>query len=99
MALANAGYYTDEDEARWWNFGDTTLAALKTFQACSGLPESGVCDSSTWAALLGPRSSPADITTLRSEDSGAEEDLADQHNNRVWLIGEQRWEDRSRLKR
>jgi peptidoglycan hydrolase-like protein with peptidoglycan-binding domain len=29
-------------------FGDGTMNALKAFQACSGLPESGVCDARTW---------------------------------------------------
>jgi hypothetical protein len=30
-------------------------------QACSGLPESGVCDERTWLALLGPEATPEDL--------------------------------------
>lgn len=98
VALIQEGYYPDEDEMRWWNFGSSTLAALKTFQACSGRPESGVCDTGTWQALLGPGASPADIVSLRSEDSELEKDLTEQ-SDRVWLIGEQRWENRRRLRK
>ena len=66
-------------------------------QACNGLPESGVADPATWRALLGAGASPADLDTLRSEDS-ADDDLGNTAD-RVWLMGEQRWEDRGRLKK
>lgn len=157
-----SGYYPSDDDLRWWQFGDSTLNALKTFQvgwwagvmqgdaaeccsqhaailllqaaaaavahglsfctmgaclecahpsqastfrplcpppslqACSGLPESGVADPRTWCALLGADASPAVLDTLRSENSD-DEDMA--NSDRVWLMGEQRWEDRSRVKR
>lgn len=65
-------------------------------QVCSKLPESGVCDPATWRALLGAGAVPADIAKLRSEDS-ADEDLAS--SDRVWLMGEQRWEDKKRLRK
>eukprot|EP00887_Chlorella_sp_A99_P007821 scaffold20.g7821.t1 len=97
VALIQEGYYPDEDEMRWWNFGSSTLAALKTFQASLAI-DFGVCDTGTWQALLGPGASPADIVSLRSEDSELEEDLTEQ-SDRVWLIGEQRWENRRRLRK
>ncbi|KAI3437857.1 hypothetical protein D9Q98_000303 [Chlorella vulgaris] len=98
VALERAGFYPSEDEIRWWTFGDGTLSALKTFQACSGYPESGVCDGATWRFLLGDDASPSEILNLYTGDS-ADEDLSEQNTDRVWLLGEQRWEDRSRVKR
>lgn len=97
VALQNAGYSTSEDDTRWWQFGDSTMNALKTFQACNGLPESGVCDAITWMALLGKDATPNDLGVLVSGDSD-DEDLGDTQG-KVWLIGEQRWEDRKKLKR
>jgi hypothetical protein len=35
-----------------WYFGEGTLDALLTFQACESLPETGVVDQATWDALL-----------------------------------------------
>jgi hypothetical protein len=95
VLLENAGYCAGEDDERWWQFGDSTQAALKTFQACEGLPESGACDERTWVALLGPGASPADLASLRSGNSD-DDDLAE-GDGRVWLLGEQRWENRSKL--
>jgi len=96
VALSTAGFDPGEEDARWWQFGDSTLNALKTFQACSGLPESGVVDPGTWKALLGADAVPAEVDRLRSGASD-DEDLADvQNGGRVWLMGEQRWENRSR---
>lgn len=102
VALQDAGFAADEDEVRWWHFGDTTLNAVKTFQACCGIPESGICDDRTWKSLLGADSKPEDVFTLHSGLSD-DEDLADgggaANGRGVWLIGEQRWEDRSKLHR
>lgn len=99
VGLEKAGFSAGEDDTQWWQFGDTTMNALKTFQACSGLPESGVCDERTWKALLGEAAVPSDLVALHSGESD-DEDLADDGGGtRVWLIGEQRWEDRSKLKR
>lgn len=98
VALTRAGFYPSEDDERWWSFGDGTVTALKTFQACNSYPESGVCDAATWRMLLGQDAHPSEISDLRSGDS-ADEDLSAQGTDRVWLLGEQRWEDRSRLRR
>jgi hypothetical protein len=32
VALSKAGYHCGDDEMRWWQFGSSTLDALKTFQ-------------------------------------------------------------------
>jgi peptidoglycan hydrolase-like protein with peptidoglycan-binding domain len=33
VALQNEGCYPDDDDIRWWHYGDSTAAAVKTFQA------------------------------------------------------------------
>lgn len=90
ILLERAGYGVDEDELRWWQFGSTTANALSTFQACEGLPETGVSDARTWRRLMGSENArPEDITNVCSGDSN-DEDLEDM-TGRVWLLGEQRW--------
>jgi hypothetical protein len=61
------------------------------WQACNGLAETGVSDEATWKALLGASASPSDVLELKSGDD-TDDDL--QENDRVWLLGEQRWEIR-----
>ncbi|KAG2494501.1 hypothetical protein HYH03_007270 [Edaphochlamys debaryana] len=100
VALSNAGFHPSDDDMRWWQFGDTTNNALRYFQGCSGLPESGVADERTWRALLGPDAQPSDMFSLKlekqansdDEDNGFEADMDGVTKGRVWLIGEQRWE-------
>ena len=53
VALSAAGYYCGEADETEWLFGEGTLNALLTFQACSGIAETGVTDAATWRALLG----------------------------------------------
>ena len=48
----HAGFYPEDDDTAWWNFGESTAEALRVFQACNDLPESGVCTAATWKALL-----------------------------------------------
>ena len=97
VALGQQGFHAGEDDMRWWQFGDGTTSALKTFQACSGLPETGVCDVNTWKMLLGPDAKPEHLRDLRSGDS-YDEDLSHvEGEERVWLLGEQRWENRRRM--
>ena len=97
VLLEDAGYSPGEDDVQWWQFGDSTIAALKTYQACSGLPESGVADTVTWKKLLGPDASPNDLDNINSGRSD-DDDMADDHGgSRVWLLGEQRWENLSKM--
>ena len=73
------------------------MAAIKTFQACNGMAESGTCDERVWKALIGPDAAPDMIDSIKSGKSDDEDLALDGRDNRVWLIGEQRWEDRSKL--
>lgn len=90
IKLEEAGYAVDEDELRWWMFGMSTQASLRTFQACEGLPESGVSDERTWSALMPPGAAPQDIASVWSGASD-DDDLSQTSSGRVWLVGEQRW--------
>lgn len=99
VALGEAGFSAGEEDIQWWQFGDSTLNAVKTFQACSGLPESGVADVPTWKALLGADAVPGDIDSVRSGHSDDEDLALSAFGERVWLIGEQRWEDKSKMKK
>eukprot|EP00884_Botryococcus_braunii_P015382 jgi/Botrbrau1/2527/Bobra.0079s0015.5 len=54
-ALNDRGYHCGDEEEEDMFFGDGTFSALITFQACAGLPETGVCNMSTWRALLGDK--------------------------------------------
>jgi peptidoglycan hydrolase-like protein with peptidoglycan-binding domain len=90
VKLKHNGYYPDEEDCKWWMFGPSTLSAVTTFQACCGLPETGVCDRETWKALMGTTARPQDIENVFSGDSD-DEDLEEQGVGRVYLLGEQRW--------
>ncbi|GIL66280.1 hypothetical protein Vafri_19872, partial [Volvox africanus] len=82
VALSNSGFHCGDDDMRWWQFGDSTLTALKYFQSCNSLPESGVCDERSWRRLLGPEAAPKDLYSVRmavvnsdDEDGGFEDDM------------------------
>ena len=104
VALDRAGMHCGDEDEQWWQFGDSTHSALVTFQACSGLPESGVADERTWRSLLvvaakdtgearDPSSfSPADVDSLTSGDANDDDMLGSHHDGMVFLLGEQRWE-------
>ena len=50
--LACHGYYTDDDEADYWTFGSGTDMALRTFQACNSVLDTGATCATTWRVLL-----------------------------------------------
>jgi len=99
LGLRHAGCYPADEETEWWQFGPSTVEALRTFQAMEGLPETGVCAASTWKRLLrDDDAQPADIHRISPRDSveeAFEDDLAagdDLHGTeRIFLLGEQRW--------
>lgn len=41
--LTAAGYFPPDDDLDAWLFGEGTQSALLAYQACEGLPETGVC--------------------------------------------------------
>eukprot|EP00884_Botryococcus_braunii_P015379 jgi/Botrbrau1/2524/Bobra.0079s0015.2 len=68
-ALNDRGYHCGDEEEEDMFFGDGTFSALITFQACAGLPETGVCNMSTWRALLGDK-----LETIRPPPPSSEAD-------------------------
>lgn len=97
VLLSDAGFYPNDDELQWWQFGDTTVAAIKTFQACNGMPETGTCNERLWKMLAGDNADPSIVDTLKSGKSDDEDLSLEGREGMVWLIGEQRWEDRRKL--
>jgi hypothetical protein len=99
LALTEAGFHCGEDEMQWWQFGQTTLESLRTFQACGGLAETGVTCVRTWRLLLGEDARPEDLekSPSSSDGEGGDDAFADDlgkiasSEGRVWLLGEQRW--------
>jgi hypothetical protein len=75
VALSAAGYYCGEGDETEWLFGEGTLNALLTFQACSGVAETGVTDAATWRALLGDVACAA-VAPFSTAASGASESTA-----------------------
>jgi peptidoglycan hydrolase-like protein with peptidoglycan-binding domain len=92
VVLTREGYYPGEDDIRWWTYGDTTVTAVKTFQACQGMPESGVVDMKMWGVLMGGDAVPSDIYKVKSGESDDDDLAQNWDGDRVWLMGEQRWE-------
>lgn len=93
VALLENGFFCGEDEMKWWMFGDQTANALRVYQACMGLPETGVCDERTWKTLLGEDAQPNYIYAIKSPDYDEYEDDLDNRDKSkgMYLVGEQRW--------
>lgn len=73
------GYYTDDDEASYWTFGSGTDMALRTFQACAGLVDSGVTCGATWRALV---SKMPELDSVDEDDTDVRQTVG---AVRVWL--------------
>ena len=70
------------------------MSEVNGMQACSGLPESGVCDEHTWLLLMGQDAQPEHLDKVFSGESD-DEDLEGSGEGKVYLLGEQRWATRS----
>ena len=98
------GCCVSEDESEFWFFGDSTVTALKTFQACNHLPESGIVDHEVWAKLCdGMEDEVCNLDFFEKRTGGSSEaEEEDPHNidrakKGVFLIGEGRYEDPEKL--
>ena len=87
------GFSASDEELEWWQFGSSTEGALKTFQACSGLPETGIVCVHTWSKLVQVDAPPPnfDEAAVCHENEEYCEDLAEGGEGAVYLVGEQRW--------
>ena len=92
VLLDSAGYYSGEEDMEWWALGAAPRAALGTFQASNGLPDTGLTCLLTWKALLGeervamgPREGLRD---RRRGSRGGEYTMDLSRQDRVFLLGE-----------
>ena len=60
-------------------------------QASFNVAESGVTTAATWRALVGPDMQVEDAMQLETTSVEYNDDMADEHDGLVWLVGEQRW--------
>ena len=92
VLLDEQGYYSGEEDMEYWYFGMTTENALGTFQASNGIPDTGLTCANTWKTLLGEAKFAMDPTDALDlvPDGEYPLDLASQE--RVFLLGEGRFE-------
>ncbi|XP_047337035.1 protein disulfide isomerase pTAC5, chloroplastic [Impatiens glandulifera] len=105
-ALQRLGFYSGEEDVEYSSFSSGTELAVKTWQASVGIPEDGIMTSELQERLFAPQKEETDpkvnnLIPLKKEAingavnaSATEIDLS-QH--RVFLLGENRWEEPSRL--
>ena len=94
IALSEKGFDSGEEDMEYWYFGLTTQAAVLTFQSSARLPETGTTDIATWRALLGDELMELDpkVALSRISDGLYPNDLT--RTDRVFLLGEGRYEKR-----
>ena len=78
----------------YWYFGTTTSNALGTFQASNGIPDTGLTCAATWRALLGDARFAMDAKEALETVGDGEYPLDLSRQDRVFLLGENRFEDR-----
>lgn len=95
VLLAERGYDSGEEDMEYWYFGSATSAALLTFQASERLAETGITDLATWRALLRVEELQESPETVLARVGHGDypNDLA--RTDRVFLLGEQRYEKSS----
>lgn len=112
-ALQKLGFYCGEEDEEFSSFSSGTERAVKTWQASIGVPETGVMTAELLERLYMEQkegtsgfkegengvvvTSVAEVPEILSRivKEYVEPDVSD---NRVFLLGENRWEDSSRLK-
>ena len=94
VLLDEQGYYSGEEDMEYWYFGVTTGNALGTFQASNGIPDTGLTCADTWRALLGEARFAMDARAALETVGDGEFPLDLSRQDRVFLLGENRFEDR-----
>ena len=94
VLLDEQGYYSGEEDMEYWFFGVTTTNALGTFQASNGIPDTGLTCADTWRVLLGEERFAMDATAALETVGDGEFPLDLSRQDRVFLLGENRFEDR-----
>ncbi|KAM5552697.1 hypothetical protein ABKV19_025087 [Rosa sericea] len=112
-ALLKSGFYSGEEDMEFSNFSSGTERAVKTWQASIGLPEDGIMTEELLERLFDPQTEGAVETKEDANGAAGtsvteisevkqivlKEDAAevDESHHRVFLLGENRWEEPSRL--
>ena len=94
VLLDEQGYYSGEEDMEYWYFGTTTSNALGTFQASNGITDTGLTCAATWRALLGDARFAMDAKEALETVGDGEYPLDLSRQDRVFLLGENRFEDR-----
>ena len=94
VLLDEQGYYSGEEDMEYWYFGTTTENALGTFQASNGIPDTGLTCANTWRALLGEERFSMDAKAALETVGDGDYPLDLSRQDRVFLLGENRFEDR-----
>ena len=94
VLLDEQGYYSGEEDMEYWFFGITTQNALGTFQASNGIPDTGLTCADTWRVLLGEARFAMDAKAALETVGDGEFPLDLSRQDRVFLLGENRFEDR-----
>ncbi|KAJ9555496.1 hypothetical protein OSB04_010110 [Centaurea solstitialis] len=112
-ALQKLGFYCGEEDEEFSSFSSGTERAVKTWQASIGVPETGVMTSELLERLyMDPKEGDSGfkegengvavtpVTKVPEVLSGTVKEYveSDVYDTRVFLLGENRWEDSSRLK-
>lgn len=109
-ALQKLGFYSGEEDMEFSSFSDGTERAVKTWQATIDSPETGIMTAELLERLYVEQqiesegnsngAAVASVTKISEvqqtvvQDSSVTEDIT---HNRVFLLGENRWEEPSRL--
>lgn len=90
VLLGKEGFYCGEDDMEWWQFGDATENALRTFQETSGVAITGTAHGEVWRIF---RERYDFVEVLSScEDEFCDDMTRLQQSGAVYLLGEGRWE-------
>ncbi|KAK4754427.1 hypothetical protein SAY87_002531 [Trapa incisa] len=102
-ALQKLGFYSGEEDIEYSSFSSGTERAVKTWQASIGVKEDGIMTGELLEALYheGTNGVAVSIVTKKSEYKQtvvreSDTDIEASHP-RVFLLGENRWEEPSRL--
>ena len=90
LVLAREGFFCGDEDTEWWQFGDSTENALKTFQESNKLTVTGTALPEVWDMML-EKHDPEEVLN-ECNDEYCDDVIALQQAGAVFLLGEGRWE-------
>ncbi|XP_076922350.1 protein disulfide isomerase pTAC5, chloroplastic-like [Bidens hawaiensis] len=106
-ALLKLGFYCGEEDEEFASFSSGTERAVKTWQSSIGMPETGIMTAELLERLFIDQQGKSSAIKKGSNGVAATQTPEiplrvvkepDPNEHRVFLLGENRWEDSSRLK-